>query len=390
MLESLIVRTLLHQIAQQLRFEVPAWGLGGLQVKHIWLRSACLGEGGRDAYEGDKRIVTVQDGKALRANMAKSKPQQTLKTSISCAGVGVHTGAMVNMTFHPAAPNTGIVFRRTDLDPSEGGGADIPALASSVGDTQLGTTICAAGEYAATATVSTIEHVMAALAGCEIDNIIIDVDAAETPVMDGSSAPFVRLIECAGIEQQGAPRRYIRMLRPIEIAGEKKLARLEPHDGQAFEFEIDFATPAIGQQAVAVELGADCFKKDISEARTFGFVKDVEALRSIGLARGSSLDNTVAIDNDEILNEDGLRYDDEFVRHKTLDAIGDLYVLGAPVIGRYQGVRSGHALNNQLVRALLDAPDAYEITTEAPGAAVQAPAASGGSSGAMSAVAAPA
>lgn len=336
------------------------------------------------------RIVTVQDGKALRANMAKTKPQQTLKTSISCAGVGVHTGAMVNMTFHPAAPNTGIVFRRTDLDPSAGGGADICALASSVGDTQLGTTICASGEFAEKATVSTIEHVMAALAGCEIDNIIIDVDAPEVPVMDGSSAPFVRLIECAGVEQQGAPRRYIRILRPIEISGDKKLARLEPYDGQAFEFEIDFATPAIGQQAVAIELGSDCFKKDISEARTFGFVEDVEALRSIGLARGSSLDNTVAIQNDEILNEDGLRYDDEFVRHKMLDAIGDLYVLGASVIGRYRGVRSGHALNNQLVQALLNEPDAFEITTEAPGTSVQVPAAAGGSAGVLSAVAAPA
>jgi len=322
--------------------------------------------------------------------MAKSKPQQTLKTSISCAGVGVHTGSMVNMTFHPAAPNTGIVFRRTDLDPADGGGVDIPALASSVGDTQLGTTIRAAGEFADKATVSTIEHVLAALAGCEIDNIIVDVDAGEVPVMDGSSAPFVRLIECAGVEQQGAPRRYLRILRPIEIAGDEKLARLEPHEGQAFEFEIDFATPVIGQQTMAVELGSDCFKKDISEARTFGFVKDVEALRSMGLARGSSLDNTVAIENDEILNEDGLRYDDEFVRHKMLDAIGDLYVLGAPLIGRYRGVRSGHALNNQLVQALLNAPDAYEITTEAPGSAVHAPATSGGSTGVVSAVAAPA
>lgn len=169
-----------------------------------------------------------------------------------------------------------------------------------------------------------------------------------------------------------------------------KLARLEPHDGQAFEFEIDFATPAIGQQSVAIELGSDCFKKDISEARTFGFVEDVEALRSIGLARGSSLDNTVAIENDEILNEDGLRYDDEFVRHKMLDAIGDLYVLGASVIGRYRGVRSGHALNNQLVQALLSEPDAFEITTEAPGTSVQVPAAAGGSAGVLSAVAAPA
>jgi len=334
--------------------------------------------------------VTVQDGKALRATMAKSKPQQTLKTSISCAGVGVHTGAMVNMTFHPATPNTGIVFRRTDLSPEEGGGVDIPALASSVGDTQLGTTIRAGQPYAETAYVATIEHVMAALAGCEIDNLIIEVDAAELPVMDGSSAPFVRLIECAGVEQQAAPRRYIKILRPVEIKGDQKLAVLEPFDGQAFEFEIDFESPVIGQQALAVELGSDSFKDDISEARTFGFVKDVEMLRSLGLARGSSLENTVAIEDDEILNEDGLRFDDEFVRHKTLDAIGDLYVLGAPVIGRYRGVRSGHALNNELVMALLASPDAFEFTTEAPGLAAPAAAPAGGAVGVRSAVAAPA
>lgn len=334
--------------------------------------------------------MTVQDGKALRASMAKSKPQQSLKTSISCTGVGVHTGTMVTMTIHPAAPNTGIIFRRTDLEPSEGGGVDIPALATCVGNTQLGTTICAGGEFAGTATVSTIEHVMAALAGCSIDNAIIDVDAPEVPVMDGSSAPFVRLIECAGIEQQAAPRKYIRILRPIEVVDGAKKASLEPHDGHAFFFSIDFDTPVIGKQELEVELGDGAFKSSISEARTFGFVKDVEALRSMGLARGSSLENSVAIEDDAILNEDGLRYDDEFVRHKMLDAIGDLYVLGAPIIGRYHGVRSGHAFNHDLVQALLSAPDAYEITTEAPGSEFTARLAAGGAAGVVPAVAAPA
>jgi UDP-3-O-[3-hydroxymyristoyl] N-acetylglucosamine deacetylase len=322
--------------------------------------------------------------------MAKSKPQQTLKTAISCTGVGVHTGAMVTMTFRPAAPNTGIVFRRTDLTPSEGGGVDIPANCSGVTDTQLGTTICAGSDFAGKATVSTIEHVMAALAGCGIDNLIIDVDAAEVPVMDGSSAPFVRLIECAGIEQQAAPRRYLRILRKIEVVDGQKKASLEPHDGQSFFFSIDFDTPVIGQQELEVELAGGAFKSEIAEARTFGFVKDVEFLRSLGLARGSSLENSVAIQDDTILNEEGLRSDDEFVRHKMLDAIGDLFVLGAPIIGRYRGVRSGHAFNNVLVKALLDNPDAYEITTDAPATAMPAGAVAGGSAAVGQAVAAPA
>ncbi|WP_422363662.1 UDP-3-O-acyl-N-acetylglucosamine deacetylase [Pyruvatibacter mobilis] len=325
--------------------------------------------------------------------MAKSKPQQTLKTAISCTGVGVHTGAMVTMTFRPAAPNTGIVFRRTDLSPAEGGGADIPAVAGSVIDTQLGTTISADGAFKGKATVSTIEHVMAALAGCGIDNLVIDVDAGEAPVMDGSSAPFVRLIECAGIEQQAAPRRYLRILRKVEVVDGQKVASLEPFDGQSFFFSIDFDTPVIGQQELEVELAAGAFKSDIADARTFGFVKDVEFLRSLGLARGSSLENSVAIQDDAILNEEGLRHDDEFVRHKMLDAIGDLFVLGAPVIGRYRGVRSGHAFNYQLVQALLAEPDAFEITTEAPATALPAVtggAVSGASAPVGQAVAAPA
>jgi len=337
-----------------------------------------------------KTSAAAQDTKAQRASMAKSKPQQTLKTSISCAGVGLHTGTMVNMTMHPAAPNTGIIFRRTDLDVSQGGGADIKAYALGVGDTQLGTTICAEGEHAAKATISTIEHVMAALAGCSIDNAIIDVDAPEVPVMDGSSAPFVRLIECAGVEQQGAPRRYIRILRPVEIRGEDKHAVLEPHDGFALHFEIDFPSAAIGRQEIAIEMGDPCFKDDIAAARTFGFVKDVEMLRSMGLARGASLENTVAIDGDTVVNDDGLRFKDEFVRHKLLDAVGDLYLIGAPIIGRYRGVRSGHALNNQLVRALLADPDAYEITTEAPSTELRTAHQAGGAAAVASVAAAPA
>ncbi len=331
----------------------------------------------------------TQDKKAAKASMAKSKPQQTLKTSISCAGVGLHTGSMVNMTLHPAAPNTGVVFRRTDLDASQGGGVDIPARADAVGDTQLGTTICAPGPFA-TATVSTIEHVMAALSGCSVDNVIIDVDAPEVPVMDGSSVPFVRLIECAGVEQQGAPRRYIRILRPVEIAIDEKRAVLEPHDGFAVHFEIDFPSPAIGRQEMTVELGEPSFKKDIAAARTFGFVKDVEMLRSMGLARGASLENTVAIDDDAVVNDDGLRFKDEFVRHKVLDAVGDLYLAGAPIIGRYRGVRSGHALNNELVRKLFATPEAFEITTQAPSVELRGARRAGGAPSVAAVAAAPA
>ena len=295
-----------------------------------------------------------------------TRPQQTLRTSISCAGVGLHTGSLVNMTLHPAAPNTGVVFRRADLDVMPGGSVDIPARADAVGDTQLGTTICNDADPSGSAAISTVEHVMAALAGCGIDNVVVEVDASEVPVMDGSSAPFVRLIECAGVEQQAAPRRYIRILRPVEVVHDEKRAVLEPHDGFVVHFEIDFPSPAIGRQAIEVDLAEPCFKQDIAAARTFGFVKDVEALRSMGLARGASLENTVAIDDDAVVNDDGLRFKDEFVRHKVLDAVGDLYLAGAPIIGRYRGARCGHALNNTLIRTLLASPDAYEITTQPP------------------------
>lgn len=327
--------------------------------------------------------ATAERGAAT--TMARTKPQQTLATDISCAGVGLHSGATVNMTLRPAAPNTGIVFRRIDLA-GEVADVDIPAHAHEVRDTQLGTTI----SNACDARVSTIEHLMAALAGCGIDNAIVELDAAEVPVMDGSSAPFVRLIECAGIEAQAAPRRYIRILSPVVVDLGDKRAVLEPHDGFAIHFQIDFPTPAIGRQDLAVELGEPSFKKDIAAARTFGFMKDVETLWSMGLAQGASLANTVAIDDDAVVNEDGLRFKDEFVRHKVLDAVGDLYLAGAPIIGRYRGEKAGHAVNNQLLRALFERPDAYEITTEAPAVEAVPVRRTGGAPMAASAAAAPA
>ncbi len=330
--------------------------------------------------------MTVHDGKALAATMAKTKPQQTLAKQISCAGTGLHSGMTVHMTILPAAPNTGIVFRRSDIDTGDEAARDIPAHAEAVTDTWLGTTI---RNEAGTA-VSTIEHLMAALAGCGIDNAIVEVDAPEVPVMDGSSAPFVRLIECAGVEQQGSPRRYLRILRRVEVGDGDRRAILEPHEGSRLDFEIDFPTRAIGRQSFGFDVAEAGFKNDIASARTFGFVKDVDALHEAGLALGAALENTVAIDNDEVVNEGGLRFDDEFVRHKVLDAVGDLYLAGVPFVGRYCGVKAGHALNNQLVRALFADPDAFEFTTEAPEAVPAGTRRTGGGSVAAKAAAAPA
>lgn len=293
---------------------------------------------------------------------AKTKPQQTLAKQISCSGVGLHGGMTVNMTILPAAPNTGIVFERVDI---EGEARRVPARADAVGQTCLGTVV----SNEADVKVSTVEHLMAAFAGCGIDNAVVEVDAPEIPVMDGSSAPFVRLIECAGIQQQAAPRRYIRVKRRVEIADGLKLAALEPHDGFAVDFEIDFDSQAIGRQSARCEFADMTFKTELADARTFGFLRDKEALQQAGLALGASLENTVVIDEDTVMNEDGLRSADEFVRHKALDAVGDLYLAGAPILGRYSGVRAGHALNNQLLRALLADPAAFEITTEAPAGA---------------------
>jgi UDP-3-O-[3-hydroxymyristoyl] N-acetylglucosamine deacetylase len=280
--------------------------------------------------------------------------QRTLKTAIHCRGVALHSGARVAMTLCPAAPDTGIVFRRIDRD-----GAAVAARWHNVAAQPLCTHI----EDRSGASVSTIEHLMAAMAGLEIDNAVVEIDGPEVPVMDGSAAPFVFLIECAGIVEQDAPRRAIRVLKPVRVGDGSKSATLTPDDGFLMSFAIDFDSDAISRQDITIAIDPDSFKAHISRARTFGFLHEVDQLRAAGLARGGSLDNAVVISGNEVLNREGLRYVDEFVRHKVLDALGDLYLAGAPIVGHFHGVRSGHALNQQLVRALFADPSAWCYTT---------------------------
>jgi UDP-3-O-[3-hydroxymyristoyl] N-acetylglucosamine deacetylase len=250
-----------------------------------------------------------------------------------------------------------VVFRRTDL---AGGGATIPAVIANVSDSVLCTTLSSADGV----TIGTVEHLLAALAGCAIDNVVVEVDGPEVPIMDGSAAPFVFLIECAGVIEQAAPRRAIRILDRVEVREGEKSASLSPGEGFAVSFEIDYASPVVARQDCYFTFVNGTFKSEISRARTFGFVHEVEQLRALGLARGGSLDNAVVVSGDAVMNEGGLRFDDEFVRHKVLDSIGDLYLLGAPIIGHFHGVRSGHALNQRLLRALLDDGSAWCYTTQ--------------------------
>ena len=286
--------------------------------------------------------------------------QRTIKTLTQAVGVGLHSGQRVELTLRPAPPGTGIVFRRVDLaDP-----VDIPVSAQSVTDTRLASTI-SSGQ----AKVHTVEHLMSACAGLGIDNLVIDITAEEVPILDGSASSFVFLLQSAGIELQNVAKQFIRVLKTVEVKdgqGENiKWAKLEPYDGYRLSFEIDFQHPAVdstGQQVV-FDMGRDLYARDIARARTFGFTKDVEMLRSNGLALGGGLDNAIVMDDYKVLNSDGLRYDDEFVKHKILDAMGDLYIIGKPFIASYTAFRSGHAMNNQLIRALLDQPDAYEMTS---------------------------
>ena len=259
------------------------------------------------------------------------------------------------MTLHPAEPDSGIVFRRTDV---AGRGARVPAVLPCVSDSTLCTTLCN-GEGAK---VSTVEHLMAALSGCDIDNVMIDLDGPEVPIMDGSAAPFVFLIECSGIAEQQAPRKAIRILKPVEVREGERMASLTPADGFSISFEIDFPSPAVARQSCSFAISNGSFKTHLCRARTFGFVHELEQLRAWGLARGGSLQNAIVVSGDRVLNEGGLRYDNEFVRHKTLDSMGDLYLLGAPLIGHFRGLRSGHALNHRLLRELLDNEDAWCLT----------------------------
>ncbi len=282
--------------------------------------------------------------------------QRTLKNVIRATGVGLHTGEKVYLTLRPAAPDTGIVFRRVDLDVP----VDIKACPANVGDTRLSTTLESGG-----ARISTVEHLLSAFAGLGIDNAYVDVSAPEVPIMDGSAGPFVFLIQSAGVEEQGRPKRFIRIKKRIAVEEDGKYAVFEPYDGFKVEFSIAFDHPAFNSDTntASVDFSSTSFVKEVSRARTFGFLRDIEALRQQNLALGGSMDNAVVVDDYRVLNEEGLRYEDEFVKHKVLDAIGDLYLLGHSLIGAFKGHKSGHALNNRLLRALIADQSAWEEAT---------------------------
>ncbi|MCP4001826.1 MAG: UDP-3-O-acyl-N-acetylglucosamine deacetylase [Gammaproteobacteria bacterium] len=279
--------------------------------------------------------------------------QRTLKTSIRATGVGLHTGRKVFMTLRPAADNTGIVFRRVDMDPV----VDIPADANLVGETMLGTSLIQDGTR-----VATVEHLMSAFAGLGIDNAYVDLSAPEVPIMDGSAAPFVFLLQSAGITEQIALKKFIRIRKKVRVEQGDKWAEFTPYDGFKVNFKIDFEHPVFKKhlQSSSIDFSTTSFLREVSRARTFGFLKDIEALRANRLALGGNIDNAIVLDDFRVLNEDGLRYEDEFVRHKILDAIGDLYLIGHGLLGEFTGYKSGHDLNNKLVRELYATKSAWE------------------------------
>ena len=284
-------------------------------------------------------------------------PQKTLRNPIGCVGVGLHTGLKVAMTLNPAPANSGIRFRRHDLAGAEA----VPASWDRVSDTTMCTTLKTdpgAGK------IATIEHLMAALAACEIDNVLVELSGPEVPIMDGSARPFVFLIECAGVLEQGTPRRWIEIVKPIEVQGHERMARLEPADGFEIDCEIRFDHPVIDSQSLALAFAPEIFKSEIAPARTFGFAERVEELWARGLALGGSLKNAVVVSHDRVLNEEGLRFPDEFVRHKVLDSLGDLYLAGAPIRGRFVGRCAGHGLHNRLLRALFEDQSAWRFASE--------------------------
>ncbi|MGY0613183.1 UDP-3-O-acyl-N-acetylglucosamine deacetylase [Luteimonas sp. A501] len=282
--------------------------------------------------------------------------QRTIKNITRATGVGLHSGEKVYMTLRPAPPDSGIVFRRVDVDPA----VEIPARATLVTETTLCTGLSVDG-----VNVQTVEHLMSALAGLGIDNIMVELSAAEVPIMDGSSGPFVFLLQSAGVVEQAAPKRFIRITRTVEVRDGDKIARFEPFDGFRLGFTIDFNHPAIptARSRAEVEFTTENYIREVSRARTFGFMRDLEYMRDRNLGLGGSMDNAIVLDDFRVLNDDGLRYADEFVRHKILDAVGDLYLAGRPIIGAFEGYKSGHALNNTLVRALLAEQDAWEEVT---------------------------
>ena len=282
--------------------------------------------------------------------------QRTLQSDIRATGVGLHSGDKVSLHLRPAPADTGIVFRRKDLTPV----VEVPAVAALVKDTTLCTALDQDGVR-----VATIEHLMSAFSGLGIDNCFVELSSPEVPIMDGSAGPFVFLIQSAGIVEQDAAKRMIRIKNPVTVGDGDKWARFEPYEGFKVDFAIEFDHPvfANGVQSTCVDFGRTSYVREVSRARTFGFMRDIEYLRSHNLALGGSLDNAIVLDEYQVLNEDGLRYDDEFVRHKILDAIGDLYLMGHSIVGAYTGYKSGHALNNQLALALLADKDAYELVT---------------------------
>ncbi len=282
--------------------------------------------------------------------------QRTLKNTIRATGVGLHSGKKVYLTLKPAAPDTGIVFCRTDLDPV----VEIAATANNVGDTILSTTLMHDDVR-----VDTVEHLLSAMAGLGVDNAYVELSAAEVPIMDGSAGPFVFLIQSAGIKEQHVVKKFIRIKRKITVSDGDKWASFEPFNGFKVTFEIDFDHPVFKhrKQEISIDFSSTSFVKEVSRARTFGFMRDIEYLRSKNLALGGSMDNAIVVDDYRILNEDGLRYEDEFVKHKVLDAIGDLYLLGNSLIGEFKGYKSGHGLNNLLLRKLMSEQDAWEIAT---------------------------
>ncbi len=288
-----------------------------------------------------------------RIQMSK---QRTLKNVVRATGVGVHTGEKVYLTLRPAAPNTGIVFRRVDLDPI----VDIPASVEYIGDTSLCTCLSKDGVR-----VGTVEHLLSALSGFGIDNLYIDVTASEVPIMDGSAGPFVFLIKSAGIEEQNAPKKYIRIKKRVEVVDGDKSVMVEPYDGFRVNFKIDFDHPVFkdGNQGATLDFSSTSYVKEVSRARTFGFLSEYEYIRKQNLALGASLDNAIVVDEFKILNEDGLRYPDEFVKHKILDVVGDLYLLGHSLIGSFTGCKSGHSMNSRLLVSLLQQQDAWEVIT---------------------------
>ena len=282
--------------------------------------------------------------------------ERTLRNTIKATGIGLHTGEEVYLTLHPAPVDNGIVFRRVDLEPV----VEIPARAENVGDTNLSTCLVVGQQR-----VSTVEHLLAAMSGLGIDNAVIDVSAPEVPIMDGSAGPFVFLIQCAGIEQQDAPKKCIRIKRKVTVEDGDKVASFLPFDGFKVSFTIDFDQPVFRERSAHSEMNMSgtSFVREVSRARTFGFMHEIEYLRSKGLALGGSFDNAIVVDDYRILNSDGLRSEDEFVKHKVLDAIGDIYLAGKSIIGEYRAYKSGHGLNNVAVRVLLAQPDAWEVVT---------------------------